>query len=162
AFVVPSESGLTMVNGSTDPDLTISDFDPATRSADSKLVTRTLLRSSVFFIPSPPEFLRDVAFSLLFRQIQRWVVREEVNWPQFKLVPNCGHHRPIFGMWHVVETHGVPQHSVGVLDPTIVFGPSWQPASSVALHRVVAGAVALLLNVRGHPNLIIGEARALL
>jgi hypothetical protein len=47
----------------------------------------------------------------LLRQVQRRVLSEEIHRLQLELAPHRRHPRPVFGVWHVVKSYGVPQHS---------------------------------------------------
>src|ERR1700690_1744146 len=69
----------------------------------------------------------------LVRQVQGGIAVEKIDGLQFEFVPDRRHDGIVFGMWHVVKTHGVPKDDVGVFDRTVSFGPGWQAIAAFAL-----------------------------
>src|SRR5437016_5706945 len=54
--------------------------------------------------------------SRLHWQGHYWILREEIERPDHKVVPHYRHHRPILRARHVMKSHGVPRHDVCILD----------------------------------------------
>ncbi len=137
---------------------------PAAAMSDSREVDK--FRFAIRFPISLPHniFLDIVGYDppSLLRQVQCWIVREEMVRHEIELVPQYGHHRPVFRLWHVVKSDRVPQNNVRIFNRSIGFRPGRQSISALALRRIVTCSVAFIFAVRRDPHLIICKSGSLL
>src|SRR5215469_5034074 len=83
------------------------------------------------------------------------------RWPckTFDLVPHGRQHRPVFCVWHVMKSHRVPEHNVGVFHGTIGTSPSCKAVASPALDGIIASHIALSVAIGRHPELVAVDFR---
>ena len=72
-----------------------------------------------------------------------------------------GHDRPLLRARDVVDPEDVPEHDVRVLDRAVRLRPDRQPGVGGALGRHLAARPALVLRVRGDPQRVADDLRAL-
>ena len=89
-----------------------------------------------------------------WRQLQHWILREEIEWAQDEVVPHDRHDWPVFRARRMVEAERVPRHDVRVLDGAIGFGPGGDAIVSLAFSGIDAGGEALVSFIRRDPELV--------
>lgn len=99
---------------------------------------------------------------LVARHINTWVRLEEITRPQRHGVDLHWHHRPVLHSWVMRESKHAPHHNVFIPDIVLpCHGVRYAADFLAGLHRVATCSVELIVPVLGHPDVVVGESRAL-